>query len=164
MPSFGSRSFYTTVSLHHLSGAETFEMAKRMLGTDRAPKALMGTLTEKAEGVPLFVEEVTKTLIDLGYLIRQNGYQMAKALDKVAVPGTMQDIIMARLDRLGVDGKRAVQLASVIGRQFMAKLLKARSRSDGRSLKDCCASSKAQNIIETRACSRARLYFQARPP
>jgi len=133
VPSFGSRSFYTAMSLHHLSGAETFEMAKRMLGTDQFPQTLMGTLTEKAEGVPLFVEEVTKTLIDLGFLIRENGgYQMAKALDEVGVPGTMQDIIMARLDRLGVDGKRAVQLASVIGRQFMAKLLERVAGLTGR--------------------------------
>jgi tetratricopeptide (TPR) repeat protein len=121
------------MSLHHLSGAETFEMAKGMLGTDQFPEALMGALTEKAEGVPLFVEEVTKTLIDLGFLVRQNGgYQMAKALDEVGVPGTMQDIIMARLDRLGVDGKRVVQLASVIGRQFMAKLLERVAGLTGR--------------------------------
>ncbi len=58
---------------------------------------------QKAEGVPLFVEEVTKTLLDLGYITLENGsYKMAKALGELAIPGTIQGIIMARLDRLGM--------------------------------------------------------------
>ena len=79
---------------------------------------------DKAEGVPLFVEEVTKTLLDLGVLRRENGgYHMVKGIAEMSVPDTMQGIIMARLDRLGEDGKRTVQLASVIGRQFLVRLL-----------------------------------------
>src|SRR5947207_3079387 len=79
---------------------------------------------KKAEGVPLFVEEVTKTLLDLGFITRENGnYRMAKALGELTIPETIQGIIMARLDRLGEDGKRTVQLASVIGRQFLVRLL-----------------------------------------
>src|SRR6516165_1331586 len=78
----------------------------------------------KAEGVPLFIEEVTKTLLDLGVLQREpGGYRLVKRLDEVHVPDTIQGIIMARLDRLGDDGKRTVQLASVIGRQFLVRLL-----------------------------------------
>jgi tetratricopeptide (TPR) repeat protein len=79
---------------------------------------------EKAEGVPLFIEEVTKALLDLGVLRREEGaYRLVKRLSEVSVPETIQDIIMARLDRLGEDGKRTVQLASVIGRQFLVRLL-----------------------------------------
>jgi tetratricopeptide (TPR) repeat protein len=78
----------------------------------------------KAEGVPLFIEEVTKTLLDLGVLQRENGaYRLVKSLGEVHVPDTIQGIIMARLDRLGEDSKRTVQLASVIGRQFLVRLL-----------------------------------------
>ena len=78
----------------------------------------------KAEGVPLFIEEVTKTLLDLGVLQREDGaYRLVKNLSEVSVPDTIQGIIMARLDRLGEDGKRTVQLASVIGRQFLVRLL-----------------------------------------
>ena len=78
---------------------------------------------EKAEGVPLFVEEVTKTLLDLGVLRREDGgYRLVKGIAEVNVPDTIQGIIMARLDRLGEEGKRTVQLASVIGRQFLVRL------------------------------------------
>jgi class 3 adenylate cyclase len=124
-PPFGSRSFYTTLTLHSLSEAETVAMASRVLGTAQFPQELRTALIEKAEGVPLFIEEVTKTLLDLGVLERVNGgnYRLVKSLAEVSVPDTIQDIIMARLDRLGEDGKRTVQLASVIGRQFLVRLL-----------------------------------------
>ena len=123
-PPFGSRSFFTTLNLHSLSEAETLTMAGRVLGTDQFPPELTTALMEKAEGVPLFVEEVTKTLLDLGVLRREDGgYRLVKGIAEVNVPDTIQGIIMARLDRLGEDGKRTVQLASVIGRQFLVRLL-----------------------------------------
>jgi len=123
-PPFGSRSFCTMLTLHSLSEAETAAMAGRVLGTAQFPQELHTTLMQKAEGVPLFIEEVTKTLLDLGVLQREDGdYRLVKNLAEVSVPETIQGIIMARLDRLGEDGKRTVQLASVIGRQFLVRLL-----------------------------------------
>jgi class 3 adenylate cyclase/tetratricopeptide (TPR) repeat protein len=123
-PPFGSRSFYTTITLRSLTEGEAATMASRMLGADQFPAELRTALMDKAEGVPLFVEEVTKTLLDLGILRRDNGgYRLVKGLSEVSVPDTIHGIIMARLDRLGEDGKRTVQLASVIGRQFLRRLL-----------------------------------------
>ncbi|HEV8616508.1 MAG TPA: adenylate/guanylate cyclase domain-containing protein [Methylomirabilota bacterium] len=123
-PPFGSRSFATALTLRALSEAETLSLAGRVLGTEHFPPELRAALMDKAEGVPLFIEEVTKTLLDLGVIRRANGgYHMVKSIADVAVPDTIQDIIMARLDRLGEDGKRTVQLAAVIGRQFVKRLL-----------------------------------------
>jgi class 3 adenylate cyclase/tetratricopeptide (TPR) repeat protein len=123
-PPFGTRSFFTTLTLRSLSEAETLAMAGRVLRTERFPPELRTALMEKAEGVPLFIEEVTKTLLDLGVLRPENGgYRMVKTFQEVGVPETIQGIIMARLDRLGEEGKRTVQLASVIGRQFLRRLL-----------------------------------------
>jgi predicted ATPase len=124
IPPFESRSFYTTLMLHSFSEAETLVMAGHVLGTAQFPAELQTALMTKAEGVPLFIEEVTKTLLDLGVLQRENGsYRPVKNLSEVSVPDTIQGIIMTRLDRLGDDGKRTVQLASVIGRQFLVRLL-----------------------------------------
>jgi len=123
-PSFGTRSFHSTINLRHLTNEQTLEMAARFLGSELFPEELKSALMQKAEGVPLFVEEVTRTLLELGFITRENGhYRMAKALRELAIPETIQGIIMARLDRLGEDGKRTVQLASVIGRQFLVRLL-----------------------------------------
>src|SRR5262249_8824114 len=104
-PPFGSRSFYPTLTLHTLSDARTLAMAGHVLGTAQFPVELQTALMDKAEGVPLFIEEVTKTLLDLGALQRENGrYRLVKNLSQVSVPETIQGIIMARLDRLGDDG------------------------------------------------------------
>ena len=146
-PPFGTRSFYSTVTLRSLSEAETLAMAGRVLGTDQFPKELKAALMEKAEGVPLFVEEVTKTLLDLGVLRREDGgYRMVKGLAEVSVPDTIEAIIMARLDRLGEGGKRTVQLASVIGRQFMHRLLERVGGLTGQ-LEGLLAELKALEII-----------------
>jgi class 3 adenylate cyclase/tetratricopeptide (TPR) repeat protein len=123
-PPFGSRSFYTTLTLHALSRADALTMAGSVLGSADFPGELGEALTAKAEGVPLYVEEVAKTLLDVGVLRRENGgYRLVRRLDEAGIPDTIQGIIMARLDRLGEDGKRTVQLASVIGRQFLKRLL-----------------------------------------
>ena len=144
---FSSRSFHTTLNLHHLSGAQALEMATRVLGVADFPEELRIALEQKAEGVPLFVEEMTKSLVDLGYLARENGhYRVTKALEDLSVPDTMQGIIMARLDRLGVDGKRMVQLASVIGRQFVVRLLERVAGLTGK-LEGLLAELKALEII-----------------
>src|SRR5262249_25682278 len=119
-----SRSFYTTLTLRSFSEAEALAMAGHVLGTTQFPAELQTALKTKAEGVPLFIEEVTKTLLDLGVLQRENGaYRLVKNLSDVSVPDPIQGITRARLDRLGEDGKRTVQLASVIGRQFLVRLL-----------------------------------------
>ena len=132
-PPFGTRTFATTLTLRSLSETDALAMAGRVLGSDKFPPELKAALMEKAEGVPLFVEEVTKTLLDLGVLRRENGeYRMVKGLSEVSVPDTIHGIIMARLDRLGEDGKRTVQLASVIGRQFLKRLLERLSEATER--------------------------------
>jgi class 3 adenylate cyclase/tetratricopeptide (TPR) repeat protein len=123
-PPFGSRSFYTTLTLRALSSDDALAMAGGVLGSADFPSELREALAAKAEGVPLFVEEVTKTLLDVGVIRRENGgYRLVRRLEDAGVPDTIQGIIMARLDRLGEDGKRTVQLASVIGRQFLKRLL-----------------------------------------
>ena len=123
-PPFGARSFQTNMTLSPLSEADAVAMAGRMLGVEGFPADVTRALLDKAEGVPLFIEEVTKTLLDLGILEFQNGgFRVVRPIRGAAVPDTINDIIMARLDRLGEDGKRTVQLASVIGRQFLRRLL-----------------------------------------
>jgi class 3 adenylate cyclase/tetratricopeptide (TPR) repeat protein len=123
-PPFGHRSFHSTINLRTLSETDALAMAEQVLGGDRLPQEVRQALLEKAEGVPLFVEEVAKTLVDLGILRREgSGYRLVKGPAEASVPQTIQGIIMARLDHLGEEGKRTVQLASVIGRQFLLRLL-----------------------------------------
>ncbi len=124
-PPFRTRSFQSTISLTTLGESEALAVARGVLGAAELPREVTAALMDKAEGVPLFIEEVAKTLLDIGVLRRDGDrVTLVKGPGEISVPGTIHDIIMARLDRLGDEGKRAVQLASVIGRQFLVRLLR----------------------------------------
>src|SRR5262249_32612781 len=79
----------------------------------------------KTDGVPLFVEEVVKAILESGYLQEVNGgYELGGALPSFAIPATLHDSLMARLDRL-VSARNIAQLGAVIGRQFSYDVLPA---------------------------------------
>jgi tetratricopeptide (TPR) repeat protein len=121
---FGERTYHTRIALDTLASEDSVRMAQAMLATDRVPEELEALVVRKAEGNPFFVEEVIKSLQEVG-AIRQTGdrYVLAKRLDEIFVPDTIQDLIMARIDRLAEAPKKTLQLASVIGREFTRRLL-----------------------------------------
>jgi tetratricopeptide (TPR) repeat protein len=121
---FGERTFHTRIAINTLSAEHSVAMARGMLATESLPEELKALIARKAEGNPFFVEEVVKSLLEVGALRRSgDGYVLAKRLDEIFVPDTIQDVIMARIDRLAETPKRTLQLASVIGREFTRRLL-----------------------------------------
>jgi tetratricopeptide (TPR) repeat protein len=121
---FGERTYHSRIALNTLSTEHSVKMAQAMLATERLPEELKSLIFRKAEGNPFFVEEVIRSLQEVGALRRQEGsYVVAKRLDEIFVPDTIQDVIMARIDRLKEEPKRTLQLASVIGRDFTRRLL-----------------------------------------
>jgi len=121
---FGEKTYHTRIALNTLSTEHSIEMAQALLATEGLPQELQALIVRKAEGNPFFVEEVVKSLQEVGALRRtEGGYVLAKRLDEVFVPDTIQDVIMARIDRLSEAPKRTLQLASVIGREFTRRLL-----------------------------------------
>ncbi len=119
------RTYHSRITLDVLAPEACVHMARAMLGVERLPEDLEAFLARKGEGNPFFVEELVKSLRETG-TIRQTdgGYVLTKPLGRVVVPGTVQDIVMARIDRLADGPKRALQVASVIGREFTGILLK----------------------------------------
>jgi class 3 adenylate cyclase/tetratricopeptide (TPR) repeat protein len=123
-PPFGDRTYYTRIALAPLSNAGTVQMAQAMLATEQLPEELVALLVRKAEGNPFFVEEVVKSLQETGAIQQQGDhYVLARPVDAIVVPDTIQDVLMARIDRLEEAPKRTLQLASVIGREFPRHLL-----------------------------------------
>jgi class 3 adenylate cyclase/tetratricopeptide (TPR) repeat protein len=122
--SLGERSYHTRIALTTLSGRDSARMAEAMLATKGLAGDLVALIMRKAEGNPFFVEEVVKSLQEVG-AIRQvdGGYILARRLDEIVVPDTIQDVIMARIDRLEDASKKTLQLAAVIGREFTRRLL-----------------------------------------
>ncbi|MGH7789197.1 MAG: ATP-binding protein, partial [Candidatus Binatia bacterium] len=118
------RSYHVPVSLAPLSGGDMAAMTGAMLGTAQVPDDLRLLIAGKAEGNPFFVEELVQSLLEDGAL-RRDGERivLTRGVDDLLVPDTVQDVLSARIDRLGEDARRAIQVASVIGREFALRLL-----------------------------------------
>jgi class 3 adenylate cyclase/tetratricopeptide (TPR) repeat protein len=121
---WGAKSYHNQLTLHRLSNRESLEMVTSILGTREIERALEELILEKAEGVPFFIEEFIKSLKDLKIIERKdNSYQLIKDIHQVAIPSTIQDVIMARVDSLPERAKEVLQTGSVIEREFSYPLI-----------------------------------------
>ncbi|MBI2486350.1 MAG: AAA family ATPase [Deltaproteobacteria bacterium] len=122
---WSEKSYHIQIAPSRLSDKEVEEMIKSILDSERVTGELIKLVTNKADGIPFYVEEIIKSFIESEIIVRrEDGYSISKSIAEVDVPDTIQDIIMARIDRLEENLKRTLQYASVIGREFSYKLLK----------------------------------------
>ncbi len=119
---------YTRVRLEPLSRADSAQLVHNLVAIDDMPSRLRELILQKAEGNPFFLEEVIRVLIDLGGLVRDRGtgrWRVTAQAGQIAIPDTLQGVIMARIDRLEGEVRDVLKLASVIGRSFFYRVLKA---------------------------------------
>ena len=122
---WGSKSYHSQVTLNRLSNRESLTMITNLLGTEEIDRHLEDMMLEKTEGIPFFIEELVKSLKDLNIIETKNGkYYLAKNIEEVSLPSTIQDVIMARVDSLPEGAKELLQTGSVIEREFSHKLIK----------------------------------------
>ena len=121
-PAWAIRSHHATISLAPLDRSQVSEMVAELSARHALPKQIIDGVTERTGGVPLFIEEVTRLLLERG---EQGGVQ--------AIPPTLQQSLMARLDRLG-PAREVAQIAAVIGRDFSYGLLRAVAGMDDLAL------------------------------
>jgi class 3 adenylate cyclase/predicted ATPase len=113
------------LTLNRLSRAQATSIIGAMTGGKQLPDALLDQVLSKTEGVPLFVEELTKVVLESGLLQETDGkLVLAGPLPPLAVPATLHDSLMARLDRLA-SVREVAQVGAVIGREFTHELLAA---------------------------------------
>ncbi len=123
---WGSKSYYSKIGLDQLSAHTSAELVQAILsGEDVAPE--IGALVlGRAGGNPLFVEELTHSLVENGSIQRKvDRFVLARRPSEIQVPDTIQGIIAARMDRIEDNLKRIMQVASVIGREFAYRVLQA---------------------------------------
>jgi predicted ATPase len=119
------RSYITQLTLSRLPRPQVEELLQRITGGKRLPAEVVRQIVAKTDGVPLFVEELTKAVLEAGWLQeREDRYELTGPLPPLAIPTTLQDALRARLDRL-TDGKAVAQLGAVLGRTFSYELLRA---------------------------------------
>jgi class 3 adenylate cyclase len=103
----------TTIALDRLEPADALRLIEQLGGAERLSPKLRERIIERAGGVPLFVEELTRSVLEAG----EENPQTAAPTSTVPVPATLQDTLMARLDRLG-EAKPIAQIGAVLGRAF----------------------------------------------
>ncbi len=133
-PPWSHRSYLTEMTVNRLSPHQIARMTAHVAGGKTLPEAVMHQIVEKTDGVPLFVEEMTKAILESGQLQDVDGhYELAGSFHALTIPTTLQDSLMARLDRL-VTAKAVAQYAAVIGRQFPYAWLHAVTQLDAATL------------------------------
>jgi class 3 adenylate cyclase/tetratricopeptide (TPR) repeat protein len=120
-PAWLKGAFAQTVTLDGLEAEHVHTIVRTLLGVERVSAGLLHTLAEKAEGNPLYVEEILRQLQET-HAIAVQGDEAALRHEDVKVPATIHDIIAARIDRLTDPCKHTLQVGAVVGRQFALPL------------------------------------------
>jgi len=138
----------TLHSLTRLSRSEVTRMIKELLREGSLSQQILDQIIEKADGVPLFIEELTTSIINTPKQNRQkkNDSVEPTPLAAARVPETLHDALMERLDRVA-HGRRLAQIAAVIGREFSYDLLSAASRTDETDLRSALSQLEEADVI-----------------
>ena len=129
-PPWTGRSHLTQVTLHALAAAPGRGDDRQVAHGKALPPEVVEQIVAKTDGVPLFVEELTKMVLESGLLQeREERYELTGPLPPLAIPATLHDSLMARLDRLATV-KGLAQLGATLGREFSYELLQAVSPWD----------------------------------
>ena len=121
--SFGEQCDISSIVLNRLGRAQIGAVARRVAGGKSLPESLLREIAAKTDGVPLFAEEFTKSLLESGALKETAaGYVFDEQAGQLVVPASLHDSLMARLDRLHAV-KEVAQTAACIGREFEPGLL-----------------------------------------
>ena len=122
---WGSKTYYAQLRLDPLNAETAEDLLRGLLGADPGVEPLKKLLIRRTEGNPLFLEESVRTLGETGVLSGERGdYRLARSLESIEVPATVQAMLAARIDRLPEDDKRLLQAASVIGMDVPFELLR----------------------------------------
>jgi class 3 adenylate cyclase/predicted ATPase len=122
-PSWKAHSHITILMLNRLSPHLRTTLVERVVGSRELPKEVVDDIIVKTDGVPLFVEELTKAVLESDVLKESQGrYVLSGPWRQLAIPATLSDSLMARLDRMG-PFKRIAQIGATVGREFSYETL-----------------------------------------
>ena len=162
-PSFSipwySRSNLIQLNLTHLNNTDITAMVSRLTNGRELPKVLLDEIISKTDGVPLFVEELTKMVINSNMVKEVDGnFQLVGNFSKLRIPSTLQDLLTARLDGLD-EAKEIAQIASVIGREFKFDMLLSISGIDVSLLEQHITQLIEAELISQRGVGRNAIYI-----
>ncbi len=142
------RSWYQQLPLAPLGPEATRELLRDLLGPDPSVSRLADAIHARTAGNPFFTEEVVQALVESGQLEGTKGsYRLAKPVEEIAVPATVQAVLAARIDRLAEREKGVLQCAAVIGREFSLPILARIVQLPERELTEALARLEAAELV-----------------
>ncbi len=156
-PPWGNDPHITTVPLKPLGHRHGAALIEYVTGGKSMPQPVLSEILARTDGVPRFIEELTKTVLEAGVLREdQERYELAGA-PLQTIPATLHESLLARLDRLG-PGKEIAQIGAVIGREFSYELLRAVAAIPAPALDAALERLLASELVHSRKTSENTTY------
>jgi predicted ATPase len=153
-PPWTMRSHMTPITLNRLERPEVEALIVQQAGGKALPSEVVEHIVNRTDGVPLYVEELTKAILEADFLReRDGGFELTGPLSGVTIPATLQDSLMARLDRLPTI-REVAQLGAVLGREFAYEMLQEIA-----SLEETTLQEGLDQLVDAEL-----LYQRGRPP
>ncbi len=153
-PPWPTQAHMTPIPLSRLEGAHVEALVQRLAGGKSLPAEVVQHIVDKTDGVPLYAEELCKMILGSEYLREEAGrYTLTGPLDSLEIPATLQDSLMARLDRLPLV-REIDQVGAVLGREFGYDMIRILSSEPEDTLQDHL----------TQLVSHELLYQRGQPP
>lgn len=152
LPELAAREYadcFTELQLAPLGLSDSALLVRNLLAIEDLAPHVHDLIIQRAEGNPFFLEELIRSLIDSGAVVRDRAtgrWRATEQIERLNLPDTVQGVIMARIDRLEEDVKQVLKTAAVIGRSFLYRLLSAIAAAD-RDLDDHLAELQAVEFI-----------------
>jgi tetratricopeptide (TPR) repeat protein len=136
------------IELEPLAPQAARQLISNLFKQGDIPHATRALIEEKARGNPFFIEEVVRSLVDEGAVVyREGSFQATEKIHSVVIPGTVQEVIMARVDGLDLRKRRLLQVASVIGGNFHHDVLKGIAENTAQLAADLTALQEGEFIV-----------------
>jgi class 3 adenylate cyclase len=119
---WGNKTYYTQLRLDPLGSENGAELLEALLGDGPDLGPLKRVIIEKTEGNPFFIEEIIQALFEQRTLVRNGSIALAKSLNTIQIPSTVQAVLASRIDRLPAQAKDLLQTLAVIGKEFSLRL------------------------------------------
>jgi len=119
------------IHLHRLSDGDSSSLLEQLLGEAKLPEDIWRTIMERSEGNPFYIEEVIRHLMEQDLIVQdEEGWRATEELEAMSIPDTLQGVLLARIDRLEDDVRRTLQMAAVIGKSFLYRILETISEAE----------------------------------
>lgn len=153
-------SHVTWLTLNRLARTICESLVREVAGRRDVPGEAMYQIVAKTDGVPLFVEELTKTVLESGLLVEDSNQalRLCGPMTPLTIPETLQDSLMARLDRMAPAVKEMAQIGACIGRQFARQLLAAVAPHPPKQLDDALEQLVSSGLVFQRGRGDETMY------